>query len=230
VNKTTSHEIKNLLLERCLKGSGFIACTELSANNSDVFSINKNHYSTEFEIKTARGDLQKELNVIRDVLESQKIYPGYPKWVKHSRLLGVSSSGLIYKNKFTNYFYFCVTEDLEKKVADFIKQCNLPYGLIVVFESGSSEMGSLTHHYLKHYFELKTVVRAKRLITTPCPQSIIDQVARRACWEAYTLRQEIKPYGRLRRFGDNVNFMSKNNGQTIGSYFDGLRSTAVASE
>lgn len=205
--QTTSHEIKNLLLKHCLTG-GLVACTEFS-NGADVFSVNKNHYSTEVEIKTNRADLQKEFRCIKGALDlppkSFNKYGGAinldikvtaffnleAKVRKHYKYIVDKTT------KTTNYYLFCVTEELEQLCTDFIKKHKLPYGLFVV------KLFPKRQNFPQGYI-LEKVFRPQRLQNNKCPQHIIEKVARRACWEAYNLRLEIKPY-RKEKYAKSLN-------------------------
>lgn len=185
------HEIKNILLKYCLTG-GLVACTEFN-NGADIFSVNKRHYSTEIEIKTTRADLQREFRAIKEAMNlPPKAFNKYGGSIKD---INVSAFGLLetktqkhYRyivdktTKITNYYLFCVIEELVPLCTSFLQEHELPYGLLVVKPLPKRE------NYSQDYI-LETVFKPQRLQNNKCPQHIIEKVARRACWEAYNLRE-----------------------------------------
>lgn len=187
-------KIKNLLLKHYLSNNGLVACTEFS-NGADIFSINKNHYSTEIEIKTNRADLQRELRLIKEALNiPPKSFNKYGRAIdKNFRVCALShleaKTRKHYRyvvdktTKITNYYVFCVVEELVPLCAGFLQEHNLSYGLLSVEELPKKE------NYLQEYF-LKMIIKPGKLQNNKCPQCIIEKVARRACWEAYNLRME----------------------------------------
>lgn len=116
---------------------------------ADLFCLNANDYTYEFEVKVAKSDLMGELNSV-DVLtkrtesslfnQGQYSYKKCRKLTKHSWYLGISPGGeMPWGNKKTNlipvpnYFAFAVPEgELSELCLKYLEDA--PYGIYVIPE------------------------------------------------------------------------------------------------
>lgn len=118
-----------------------------SINNSDVFGINKSDYSVEFEIKTNRVDLVRELNYIfpdvkTKILIKEALGRCDNKIIKH---IAYAKKTPIYEfqnwygshtNKYQvpNKYYFVIPEPLFKSL--YFRIVDLPYGIMTFKTDG----------------------------------------------------------------------------------------------
>jgi len=92
---------------------------------ADVIGVKRTFYVSEFELKTNKSDLLRELRIIENITKGikRKIYSS-AKWWKHRKML----NKLPYL--FPNEFSFVVVEGLENTLIDYIK--NTMYGAYLI--------------------------------------------------------------------------------------------------
>lgn len=115
-------------------------------NNSDVFSINKNDYSCDYEIKTSKADLDREM---KEVARARELiceeFPtftglGYiPKGNKLEKHFYYKSGKFHIKTKYSTYwipnkFCFVIPESLFVYLS--LKLVDLPYGIMTWKDDG----------------------------------------------------------------------------------------------
>jgi hypothetical protein len=125
-------EIRLLLARHLLRQSHWLAVAHEFAFGlgiCDVFAVNRNLFTTEFEIKTRKDDLELELNSIRcfagEVYPADEIQP-CRKRLKHMYYLGRTNQHLPRPNS----FYFAVPPTLTDLCLQGV--ANTDYGVISV--------------------------------------------------------------------------------------------------
>lgn len=139
---------------------------------ADVFSINQNLFTTEFEVKVSRQDLNSEIKTIRDYTKPS------PKRHKHWAYLTGNSKYIEYV---PNSFYFVVPEELKDLAVEGVK--NTPYG-VIVYGVDRRLRGSENRDP-----ELMYCVRAKKLHKEKYSDEMIRKLARRVSVEKFFPRK-----------------------------------------
>lgn len=146
-------------------------CSEC-INNSDISAINSKVLA-EVEVKISVQDFLHEFD------GSSRI-----KSYKHSVYQGVKQPR---KNFICpNFYYFCVTPDILTYVTKYVKEHNLPYGVLVCREK--RVFGRRSH--------IECIKQAKKLHpNTPCDRAFL-KISKRVQSEMITLKQKSLDFGK----------------------------------
>jgi len=128
---------------------------------ADVFAVKRSFYCSEFEIKTNRADLMKELRVIQKIKDGDYGYSAKNR--KHYNYLNNTFTNAIKPNEFS----FAVGKELADIALEGIK--DTPYGLLVIngnwWEYDYAKKPEKIH---KKKYELNKDLGLIRKATTEC--------------------------------------------------------------
>lgn len=132
-----ANKVKTILIYYMLWQWGYLGAVTEYINYSDVFGVKRTLYTAEFEIKTERGDLLKEINIIKKILkEKGSIGWDNHKKKKHNKYLGYWPKD---KKWIPNEFSFvCPDNILDSNIGGLLDVT--PYGLYI-FNSYNIESG-----------------------------------------------------------------------------------------
>jgi hypothetical protein len=179
----TSADVKKALAAHLLWKGGMKAIAHehsTGLSQCDVFAMNKDFRSFEYEIKVSASDLRGELAIIKAVLSGVDPRLGrkgvsWSKSEKHRRYLNRNQTWMeasSYQPFVPNYFYFVVPDEL---VSEAVAGCQgTPYG---VMRGGDT--------YLHNNSPFQVHKRAFRMHEETMTIKQVTDLCRRLCWVAY---------------------------------------------
>lgn len=158
---------------RFIRRCTYIA-TEVGVYNSDILAITPSNKLLEIEVKNSYEDFKNDFK------------KSYKKRVKNHIIkykkfeVYASSKSSIWV---PHYFYYAIPQELKDKVCKYIKDNNLPYGVICVDNEKISMYDKNVH--------CTVVIKGKRLHTRDINPKVIESICMRMSSELITRRQKL---------------------------------------